>query len=346
MLGAIPTKDLKHNEPSPQEFSQAVARVLSTQNNARSNMPLREFDFVIQLVQEMKRMAGTSCHHDVAAQALLQELDSLLVRHSERSGLVTAVDDLRLQVTFFHDAATNIKLAIKETLEVDGLRCSQDRRALYYDFIPSKLVQPLKGDASWVHPVLTSAATSSWVNKRSTTREDISKMEELLVDNVMLDVNAGQSKAFAAHLTAVLPAVFSDGSTSELIDAIMLRAIFEVRHQVGHTAIKAYGAPTHMVGRLLSKCKNAAKSTLILKYYGNEFDVAMMLGAVPTKGLAENKPTAQVLARVVSAQLRKSTSLKQVRRLFPPFFRRLNSMFLFYGVLSIPRCVLSKKQKN
>ena len=79
---------------------------------------------------------------------------------------------------------------------LSGILAKKNTR--YYNFVESRLLGPLKSDASgsdWIQGVVTHAAKSKWELQRSTTKGDIKDMEKLLVNKLFLSCGYAQYNA-------------------------------------------------------------------------------------------------------------------------------------------------------
>jgi hypothetical protein len=317
LLGTIPTKLLQKNEPAATELASAVTTVLAHNHIVGIRLSNRksELDFVVELVRHIARLALAgkgcinNCYDDPTLEKLLQQLDKVLgAKDGGNKALAQATNDLRMHHTFYHDAGRNIQLAVEETLEVGNKSCTSIRRRLYYDFIPSRLIQPLKTVGSdWIRTVVELAAKSTWDAHQSTKAHDIQLMGTLLVERLLFSEGVDRDR-LAHELTDVIPLNFRGTRTSRLVDALVLRAVVDIPNKVGHSMVKHYGGERHLVENLLASLKTP-NVAFVLKY-SNTFDILAHLGNIPTMGQSDNEPTVQSLSMAIADTLSRDSSEK------------------------------------
>ena len=265
-LGEVPTQD--PTPVHPDGVAQCIRSVLEAQPKLRDTF---EVEFVKELVTLVSQDA-TAGSSDL--KGLLKVLDHVLVSQKfPLNGLIEAVDNLRMKVEFA--GLTGGQAVVQAVNEMLNVSTSDDRRTLYYAFLP-KLVEQAsdEGSTTYAQGVVAAARDGTWVKGvKEQQRSESHKMVKLLLEIL------GPLSDFGAELTKALEGMVSAKRRVWLVDELTVAAVRDVApNQVGHAALKAYCAPNlRLVSRWVSE------EGLPWRYASGNFDLVVELGGVKTR---------------------------------------------------------------
>jgi hypothetical protein len=301
-FGRVSTKD--RVEPTAVELAVAITDVLQPTKGTFKDSDGREVEFLAEVVSRGIEPAITKTNQDAKCFGiLLHLLDLVLDKHDTNKKLavlVKAVDDLRIRITFNdQNPSANLIAAVDEILDKS---CTDERRKLYFDFIPLRLFRSVKtgGAKTWVSEVLASSVKSTWVGTTKATSTRGKAMVKLLFDMFF-----HKAKGDAVHFAAMLTLKMGQSPTW-LIDMLVKRAVIDVPGEVGHVEFNEYGDELHLMPELLQKTvpgDELRRSFILEKYSGDrgEFDFVVHFGHIKTK--SPKAPSAKRLARAVKIGL-------------------------------------------